>query len=156
MALSPALEAVLAAAQADIDLLYRAVASPEPLKLAYGDDRLADLARKRFYAIRRRERNKARPDRYSHPPPIPLDALRMPLLATSSHASQRLDDATLAWPCAWVLGHEGQGVSTALLERCSGQLRIPQPGGEESLNVAAAAAVCPYGSARRRAAGGEV
>jgi TrmH family RNA methyltransferase len=30
-------------------------------------------------------------------------------------------------------------------------LRIPQPGGEESLNVAAAAAICLYESARRRA-----
>ena len=29
-------------------------------------------------------------------------------------------------------------------------LRIPQPGGEESLNVAAAAAICLYESARRR------
>jgi TrmH family RNA methyltransferase len=29
-------------------------------------------------------------------------------------------------------------------------LRIPQPGGEESLNVAAAAAICLYESARQR------
>jgi RNA methyltransferase, TrmH family len=28
-------------------------------------------------------------------------------------------------------------------------VRIPQPGGEESLNVAAAAAICLYESARR-------
>ena len=56
----------------------------------------------------------------------------------------------LPWPCAWVLGHEGQGVR----RRCCTlrvQLRIPQPGGEESLNVAAAAAVCLYESARQRA-----
>jgi TrmH family RNA methyltransferase len=32
-------------------------------------------------------------------------------------------------------------------------LRIPQPGGEESLNVAAAAAVCLYESSRRRQLG---
>ena len=38
-------------------------------------------------------------------------------------------------------------------QRCARQLRIPQPGGEESLNVAAAAAVCLYESARQRAAG---
>jgi TrmH family RNA methyltransferase len=48
-----------------------------------------------------------------------------------------------------VLGHEGQGVQAALLERCAMSLRIPQPGGEESLNVAAAAAVCLYESARQ-------
>ena len=51
--------------------------------------------------------------------------------------------------CAWVLGHEGQGVSAELLQRCTLTVRIPQPGGEESLNVAAAAAVCLYESARR-------
>jgi TrmH family RNA methyltransferase len=40
-------------------------------------------------------------------------------------------------------------VAPALIERCSLQVTIPQPGGEESLNVAAAAAVCLYESARR-------
>ena len=81
-----------------------------------------------------------------------LAALQVPLLATSSHAGQALPLAALPWPCAWVLGHEGQGVSATLLARCALQLRIPQPGGEESLNVAAAAAVCLYESARQRAA----
>ena len=74
----------------------------------------------------------------------------MPLLATSSHAGQALHEVDLPWPCAWVLGHEGQGVSGALAQRCALSLRIPQPGGEESLNVAAAAAVCLYESARQR------
>ncbi|MDE2369566.1 MAG: RNA methyltransferase [Burkholderiales bacterium] len=78
-----------------------------------------------------------------------LDALRVPLVATSSHAGALLPDADLPRPCAWVLGHEGQGVAAALLARCALQVRIPQPGGEESLNVAAAAAVCLYESARR-------
>ena len=78
-----------------------------------------------------------------------LQALSVPLLATSSHAGQFLPHAALPWPCAWVLGHEGQGVSAALLARCALQVRIPQPGGEESLNVAAAAAVCLYESQRR-------
>lgn len=80
-----------------------------------------------------------------------LAALRVPLLATSSHAGQALHEVDLPWPCAWVLGHEGQGVSGALEQRCALSLRIPQPGGEESLNVAAAAAVCLYESARQRA-----
>ena len=78
-----------------------------------------------------------------------LAALQVPLLATSSHAGQALPQAALPAPCAWVLGHEGQGVSASLLARCALQVRIPQPGGEESLNVAAAAAVCLYESARR-------
>jgi TrmH family RNA methyltransferase len=77
-------------------------------------------------------------------------ALEVPLLATSSHAEHALHQRPLPWPCAWVMGHEGQGVSQALMAHCAQALRIPQPGGEESLNVAAAAAVCLYESARQR------
>ncbi len=80
-----------------------------------------------------------------------LAAMQLPLLATSSHAQRPIHQASLPWPCAWVMGHEGQGVSATLLQRCAQSLRIPQPGGEESLNVAAAAAVCLYESARQRA-----
>jgi RNA methyltransferase, TrmH family len=79
--------------------------------------------------------------------------LQVPLLATSSHAEQAIHDTPLPWPCAWLLGHEGQGVAAPLLARCTLALRIAQPGGEESLNVGAAAAVCLYESARQRAAG---
>ena len=78
-----------------------------------------------------------------------LATLGVPLVATSSHAGHLLPSAPLPQPCAWVLGHEGQGVQAELLARCALQVRIPQPGGEESLNVAAAAAVCLYESARR-------
>ena len=81
---------------------------------------------------------------------VALDRLVVPLIATSSHAGAPLHDAPLPVPCAWLLGHEGQGVSTALAARCALQVRIPQPGGEESLNVAAAAAICFYESARQR------
>lgn len=80
-----------------------------------------------------------------------LEGLRVPLLATSSHGGQLLFDAELPDPCAWLFGHEGQGVAAALLERCRQRIAIPQPGGEESINVAAAAAVCLYESMRRRA-----
>ena len=79
-----------------------------------------------------------------------LDGLGLPLLATSSHEGVPLPEAILPHPCAWVLGHEGQGVGADLLARCAQRLRIPQPGGEESLNVAAAAAVCLYESLRQR------
>jgi TrmH family RNA methyltransferase len=83
--------------------------------------------------------------------PAELDALQVPLVATSSHAPLALPAAALPHPCAWVLGHEGQGVGAALLARCALTVRIPQPGGEESLNVAAAGAVCLYESARAAA-----
>jgi TrmH family RNA methyltransferase len=80
---------------------------------------------------------------------VALDALLLPRVATSSHAGVELPLAVLPSPCAWILGHEGQGVSKVLLQGCALQVRIPQPGGEESLNVAAAAAVCFYESTRQ-------
>ena len=76
-----------------------------------------------------------------------LDHLAVPLLATSSHQGEYLHRTALPWPCAWVLGHEGQGVSRGVAQRASRWVRIVQPGGEESLNVAAAAAVCLHASA---------
>ncbi|KZT17075.1 rRNA methyltransferase [Acidovorax sp. GW101-3H11] len=77
-------------------------------------------------------------------------ALQVPLVVTSSHAGDYLHRAVLPWPCAWVMGHEGQGVSAALEERAALRIRIAQPGGEESLNVAAAAAICLHASGAGR------
>ena len=79
-----------------------------------------------------------------------LAVLQVPLLVTSSHAGDFLHRAALPWPCAWVMGHEGQGVSPALEDRASLRIRIAQPGGEESLNVAAAAAICLHASGAGR------
>jgi TrmH family RNA methyltransferase len=80
-----------------------------------------------------------------------LDVLTVPLLVTSSHRGNFLHQAhlhqALPMPCAWALGHEGQGVCAELEARASGHVRIAQPGGEESLNVATAAAICLYASA---------
>ena len=82
--------------------------------------------------------------------PADLDALTLPWVGTSLGAERTLDQVRLPRPCAWLVGHEGQGVDAALLARCAQVIRIPQPGGEESLNVAAAAAVCLYESMRQR------
>jgi len=81
-----------------------------------------------------------------------LAALAVPLFGTSSHAADRLGDAALPWPCAWAFGHEGQGLADDVAARCRAVVAIPQPGGGESLNVAAAAAVCMYDTVRRRGA----
>jgi TrmH family RNA methyltransferase len=81
-----------------------------------------------------------------------LGALAVPLVATSPRAAPALGATPLPRPCAWVLGHEGQGIAPGLAARCALTLRIPQPGGEESLNVATAAAICLYESARQPAA----
>jgi TrmH family RNA methyltransferase len=83
--------------------------------------------------------------------PEQLTALRVPLLATSSHQGSWLHEATLPWPCGWVFGHEGQGVSALVAAQAGQWVRILQPGGEESLNVAAAAAICLHASAAQHA-----
>ena len=76
-----------------------------------------------------------------------LDSLTIPLVATSSHQGEWLHQIRLPNPCAWLMGHEGQGVSASLAARATTHVRIAQPGGEESLNVAAAAAICLHASA---------
>jgi TrmH family RNA methyltransferase len=85
-----------------------------------------------------------------------LDALAVPMMVTSSHRGSflhaMLAQQQLAMPCAWVLGHEGQGVCAELEARAQTHVRIAQPGGEESLNVASAAAICLHASATARLA----
>ena len=80
-----------------------------------------------------------------------LAALAMPMVVTSSHRGsflhQMLQNKELPMPCAWALGHEGQGVSADLEALATLHVRIAQPGGEESLNVAAAASICLHASA---------
>ena len=79
-----------------------------------------------------------------------LAELRVPIVVTSSHQGRFLHQLTsenaLPMPCAWALGHEGQGVREDLMDQASVRVRIDQPGGQESLNVAAAAAICLYAS----------
>jgi RNA methyltransferase, TrmH family len=75
-----------------------------------------------------------------------LDSLAVPLVVTSSHQGDLLQNLALPHTCAWAMGHEGQGVSAELMARASVFARIGQPGGEESLNVAAAAAICLHAS----------
>ena len=76
--------------------------------------------------------------------------LRVPLLATSLQAASALPNVDLRGPQAWVFGHEGQGVSPQLLALADTRVLIPMPGMAESLNVAAACAVCLYEAMRQR------
>ena len=85
--------------------------------------------------------------------PDALAALAVPMVVTSSHQGDVLGHAALPTPCAWVMGHEGQGVSEFLMAKAAVKVRIAQPGGEESLNVAAAAAICLHFSSMESSAG---
>jgi TrmH family RNA methyltransferase len=80
-----------------------------------------------------------------------LAELAVPLLTTSVHQGPFLHELMarqqLPPVCAWVMGHEGQGVCEEVMALAQLQVRIAQPGGEESLNVASAAAVFLHASA---------
>ncbi|MBE0625037.1 MAG: RNA methyltransferase [Burkholderiales bacterium] len=72
------------------------------------------------------------------------------LICASSHAEKSIYQADLRGPLAWAFGNEGAGLSAALSAAAAEQLRIPMPGGAESLNVAAAAAICLFEQVRQR------
>ena len=66
-------------------------------------------------------------------------------------AARTLDQALDGGPVVLVLGSEGEGLRHLVAEHCDELAKIPMPGGFESLNVSAAAAVALYEAARPRA-----
>jgi len=58
------------------------------------------------------------------------------------------DDGTLARPTAWIFGNEAWGLPESTRALCDRVVRVPIHGRAESLNLATAAAVCLYASAR--------
>lgn len=79
-----------------------------------------------------------------------IERLAIPVAVTDSHADAALYDCDLSGPLAWVFGNEGAGVSLAWRKAVTYRLTIPQPGGMESLNVAAAAAICLFEQCRQQ------
>jgi RNA methyltransferase, TrmH family len=59
-------------------------------------------------------------------------------------------DGRLAQPTTWVFGNEAWGLSREIVQAADVAVRVPIYGRAESLNLAAAAAVCLYASARAR------
>lgn len=79
-----------------------------------------------------------------------LPSLRMPLVATALDDAQNLYDGRLPARCAWVFGHEGQGVAPELLAAARLKVWIPhEAAAVESLNVGAAAAICLFEQRRQ-------
>lgn len=81
-----------------------------------------------------------------------MAAYRGTTAVTCLDGSTSLYEADWQGPLAWVFGAEGQGVSPALIAAARLRIRIPMPGAVESLNVAAAAAVCLFEAVRRKQA----
>ncbi|MEC5386504.1 RNA methyltransferase [Uliginosibacterium sp. H3] len=80
-----------------------------------------------------------------------LDGWQGKIIATALDVrSQDLFDLDLRPEAAWMFGSEGSGLSASLIARATDLARIPMPGGIESLNVAAAAAVCLFEQLRQR------
>lgn len=61
---------------------------------------------------------------------------------------QELDEGTLGAPSAWVFGNEAWGLPEETRALADEVVRVPIHGHAESLNLATAAAVCLYASAR--------
>jgi len=78
-----------------------------------------------------------------------LENFQIPVYATDSHQSSSLYDKNLTQQCVWILGNEGQGVSEFALKHAEA-VTIPQPGGQESLNVAVAGSICFFEMVRQR------
>ncbi|MDH2917691.1 MAG: RNA methyltransferase [Sideroxydans sp.] len=73
------------------------------------------------------------------------------LFATTLQATQSLYQCPLQGDLAFMLGNEGAGLSTELCALATHQITIPMPGKVESLNAAAAAAICLFEAVRQRA-----
>jgi TrmH family RNA methyltransferase len=72
---------------------------------------------------------------------------------TDVRSGTPLFEADLRGPIAWIFGSEGAGVSSELAGAAGLRVRVPMPGRIESLNVAAAAAVCLFEQVRQQRAG---
>ena len=88
------------------------------------------------------------------------EGLAMPAMLTTADGQTTLFAADLRAPRVWILGNEGAGVDPVILAMPSGMaalqtIAIPQASAVESLNVAAAAAVCLYEQWRQRQTVGE-
>ena len=70
------------------------------------------------------------------------------MLATTVDGEVSLDDADLSGRRHGCSGRKHTGCLADLADMATHRVRIPMPGNAESLNVASAAAICLYQSAR--------
>jgi TrmH family RNA methyltransferase len=86
-----------------------------------------------------------------------LKSVGLTVLAADGAAERSLDaaidDGLLSRPTAWLFGNEAWGLSAEILGLADGVVSVPIYGRAESLNLATAAGVCLYASARAQRAG---
>jgi RNA methyltransferase, TrmH family len=71
------------------------------------------------------------------------------IICTTPRGGMALDMLDLRGRIGWIFGAEGEGVSDAIAARTALSARIPMKAGTESLNVAAAVAICLYERSRQ-------
>lgn len=74
-------------------------------------------------------------------------------IATVAHGGTGLYDVDLKGPLLWLVGNEGAGLSADLIAAADLRITIPLAAGTESLNVAAATAICLFEARRQRTPG---
>jgi TrmH family RNA methyltransferase len=72
-------------------------------------------------------------------------------ISTSLQGGKTIYELDLTGPVAWIFGNEGAGLSAEVERLARHTALIPMPGKAESLNVAAAAAVCLFEEVRQKA-----
>ena len=77
-----------------------------------------------------------------------LRASNLQILATAPRGDAALDEIDLSKPTAWLFGNEAHGLSPELLDAADIRVHIPLRGRAESLNLATAASICLYESAK--------
>lgn len=82
--------------------------------------------------------------------PAMLAACYGTTIATVVHEGSNLFELDLRGPTVWLVGNEGAGLSAELAAAAKRRATIPLAAGTESLNVAAAAAVCLFEMLRQR------
>lgn len=73
------------------------------------------------------------------------------VVATRPGTGRSLFETDLSGAVAFLFGNEGAGLSTALRQKSHAEVTIPMPGNTESINVAAAVAVCLFERVRQLA-----
>ena len=78
-----------------------------------------------------------------------LQGFKGHILAADLRDAVDLYALDLRGPVAWLFGSEGQGLSPAIAALATKRVKIPMPGGMESLNVGVAAGVCLFEQVRQ-------
>lgn len=79
-----------------------------------------------------------------------MSACQDTAVAATAHGEAGLYGLDLQGPVAWLFGSEGQGISPELEAAAQRRVTIPLAAGCESLNVAAAAAICLFEEVRQK------